>query len=62
MSQYLLKQEPQRFTAEEMDAVIVQCYKLGASDITFQTNEAVFAEIHGQLHRLTRRTLNSAIC
>ena len=60
MSQYLLKQEPQRFTAEEMDAVIVQCYKLGASDITFQTNEAVFAEIHGQLHRLTRRTLNNA--
>ncbi|MBY0378192.1 MAG: Dot/Icm type IV secretion system ATPase DotB [Gammaproteobacteria bacterium] len=60
MSNYLLKQEPQRFTAEEMDAVIVQCYKLGASDITFQTNEAVFAEIHGQLHRLTRRTLNNA--
>ncbi len=60
MSKYLLKQEPQRFTAEEMDAVIVQCYKLGASDITFQTNEAVFAEIHGQLHRLTRRVLNNA--
>ncbi len=60
MSKYLLKQEPQRFTPEEMDLVIVQCYKLGASDITFQTNETVFAEIHGELHRLTRRVLNNS--
>ena len=57
---YLLKHEPQRLTPEEMDSVIVQCYKMGASDITFQTNEPVFAEIHGQLHRLTRRTLNNS--
>jgi defect-in-organelle-trafficking protein DotB len=60
MSKYLLKQEPQRFTPEEMDLVIVQCYKLGASDITFQTNEPVFAEVHGELHRLTRRVLNNS--
>ncbi len=60
MSQYLLKQEPQRFTPGEMDQVIVECYKLGASDITFQTNEPVFAEIHGQLHKLTRRVLNNS--
>jgi defect-in-organelle-trafficking protein DotB len=36
------------------------CSELGASDITFQTNEPIFAEINGRLHRLTKRRISNA--
>lgn len=55
----LMKDEPQRFTKEEIDKLLVYCHKQGASDITLQTHEPVFAEIHGLLYKLTKRKLNN---
>ena len=33
--------------------------KLGASDITLQTDEPIFAEIYGRLKKVTRRRLSN---
>ena len=33
--------------------------KLGASDITFQTGEPIFAEVYGRLNKITRRRLSN---
>lgn len=57
---YLYKQEPTRFTAHHIEDVLAFCTELGASDITFQTSEPIFAEIHGKLHRITRRKLTNS--
>lgn len=57
--QFLLENEPLRFTAQEVDSLLVACAQHQASDITFQTNEVIFAEIHGKLHPVTRRKLSS---
>lgn len=57
---FMMPREVQRFTKELMDNLLVYCYKNGASDITFQTNEPVFAEIQGKLHHITRRKISNA--
>ncbi len=56
---YLIEDEPQRFTKDEIDKLLVFCHRQGASDITLQTSEPVFAEIHGLLYKLTKRKLNN---
>jgi defect-in-organelle-trafficking protein DotB len=58
-SNYLLPNEPVRFVPAEMERVLTHCSQFNASDITFQTNETVYAEIYGQLHRITQRRLNN---
>jgi defect in organelle trafficking protein DotB len=52
---YLFPNEPLRFTQSEMDRLLTHCQQLGASDITLQSDESVFAEIYGRLYRVTRR-------
>ena len=52
--------EPTRFTKDEMDRLLVYCYKIGASDITLQTSEPVIVEVYGKLLKITRRKLNNA--
>lgn len=59
MSEYLLSNEPVRFTPAELDRVLLHCVKLDASDITFQTNMAVMAEIHGHIIPVTIRKLSN---
>lgn len=58
--QIYLPHEPTRFTQEELDRLLTHCYHLGASDVTLQTGEPVFAEIHGRLNKVTRRHLTNS--
>lgn len=57
---YLISDEPLRFTKAEMDRLLVYSYQLAASDITIQTQEPIVAEIYGRLHQLTKRRLATA--
>lgn len=57
---YLYTQEPTRFTPQHIEDVLAFCTDLGASDITFQTGEPIFAEIYGKLYKITRRKLTNA--
>ncbi len=57
--EYLMPDEPIRFTKEELDRMVVYCYKLSASDITIQTNEPIIAEVHGRLLKITKRKLSN---
>ena len=59
MSEYLLANEPVRFTPAELDRVLLHCVKLEASDITFQTNLPIMAEIHGHIIPVTVRRLSN---
>lgn len=55
----MLPDEPLRFTTDEMDRMLVHCYKINASDITLQTSEPVMAEVYGRLYKLTKRKLTN---
>lgn len=58
-SQYLFPNEPSRFTPDFLEGVLTFCAQHDASDITFQTNEPVYAEIFGRLYKVTKRKLNN---
>lgn len=51
--------EPTRFTPAFMDKLLEHAESLNASDITFQTNEPVFAEVYGVLVKMTNRKLSN---
>lgn len=57
---FLLADEPIRFTPEAFDRLLIHCVRLDASDVTVQSNSTVFAEIQGKLRRVTVRKLNNA--
>lgn len=57
LNQYLLPNEPNYFVAAHFDRLLNFCCNHKASDITFQTGEVVFAEIHGRQCRVTQRRL-----
>lgn len=59
MSEYLLPDEPVRFTTEALDRMLLHCVRLEASDITIQTNSQVMAEIHGRLYNVTTRKISN---
>lgn len=50
--------EPTRFAAGDLDALLIFCSKANASDVTIQTGEKVFAEVYGRLHKVTSRQLS----
>lgn len=52
--------EPSRFTANDLDALLLFCVKNEASDITLQTNDKVLAEIQGRLYRVSQHTLSNS--
>lgn len=52
--------EPDRFLEHHIDPFLLWCVKRGASDITFQSNRAVYCEIHGTLYPGTHRALDAA--
>jgi defect-in-organelle-trafficking protein DotB len=58
-NEFLIPQEPIRLTIDTANDVLMHCVKLGASDITFQTGEPIYAEIYGKLHKVTRRRLSN---
>lgn len=57
---YLYPKEPSRFEPKHIDELLVYAHQIDASDVTIQTGEAVFAEIYGRLHRITKRALSNA--
>jgi defect-in-organelle-trafficking protein DotB len=56
-TEFLFPQEPIRLTVDSLNDIMMHAAKLGASDITFQTNEPIYAEIFGKLVKVTRRRL-----
>lgn len=58
-TEFLFPQEPIRLTVDATNAILIHCVKSGASDITFQTGEPIFAEIFGKLKKVTRRKLSN---
>ena len=59
MTDFLLLDEPVRFTAEALDRLLLHCVDLEASDITFQSNFYVVSEIHGKLYKMTKRKVTN---
>ncbi len=59
MSEWLLPEEPIRFSTESLDKVLLHCVNLSASDVTLQTNSPILAEVHGCLHPVTSRRLSN---
>ena len=57
---FMMPQEPTRFEARHIDALLVHSHKIEASDITIQTNQPIIAEIFGQLFKITKRKLSNA--
>src|SRR5690242_20348133 len=58
-SEFLYPQEPVRLTIEIVNEILMHAVKFGASDITFQTNEPILAEVYGRLKKVTRRRLSN---
>lgn len=58
MSEFIYPHEPTRLTIEIVNEILMFSVKQGASDITFQTNEPIFAEIYGRLRKVTRRRIS----
>ncbi|PCH57858.1 MAG: Dot/Icm secretion system ATPase DotB [Legionellales bacterium] len=59
MTEYLLSDEPVRFTPEDLDRLLVHCIKFETSDVTLQTGSPVLAEIHGKLFPVTIKKLSN---
>jgi defect-in-organelle-trafficking protein DotB len=59
MSDFLLADEPIRFTAETLDRLLLHCSSLEASDVTLQSNSEVISEIHGKLYKITNRKITN---
>ncbi|KTD19667.1 DotB [Legionella londiniensis] len=55
----LMPDEPTRFTPVFMDRMLEHAERLNASDITIQTGEPIYAEVHGRLLTLTNRRLSN---
>lgn len=59
MAEHLFPQEPIRLSIESANDILIHCVKLGASDITIQTGEPIYAEIYGKLIKVSRRRLSN---
>jgi defect-in-organelle-trafficking protein DotB len=57
--EFIYPQEPIRLSMESVNEILIHCVKNGASDITFQSDESIFAEIFGRLNKVTRRRLSN---
>lgn len=57
--EYLMPEEPTRFTHSDFDKVLAHCNAFETSDITIQSDTPIFGEIFGRLRRITKRKLNN---
>ena len=55
-----LSNEPSRFDEKHLEALLIHCNRIQASDITLQTGSPIMAEVFGRLHTITRRCLSNA--
>ncbi|PCI40081.1 MAG: Dot/Icm secretion system ATPase DotB [Thiotrichales bacterium] len=53
----LFPNEPSYFVPEKLDDLLIFCYENGASDISIQSGERVFAEVRGLQIKVTQREL-----
>lgn len=53
------KSEPSRVTAKDLEDLLLHCVKINTSDITIQQDEAIFVEVFGKLHRITKRRMTA---
>lgn len=59
MTIHFMPNEPVRFTPAHLNPLLSFCYTLNASDITIQTGEPIYAEVYGNLIRVTNRKLSN---
>jgi defect in organelle trafficking protein DotB len=55
----LMPHEPTRFSPVFLDKMLEYVESLGASDITIQTGEPIYAEVYGKLLKITNRKLSN---
>ncbi len=58
-SDYLIPNEPMRFSLPDFERLLSFCQEAGSSDISIQTNEVIMAEIYGKLVPITRRPITN---
>lgn len=58
MSEMLISNEPSRISGDSLQKILLHCVEKNASDITFQTNSPVMAEIYGKIFNITARKLS----
>ncbi|MBS0289061.1 MAG: Dot/Icm type IV secretion system ATPase DotB [Proteobacteria bacterium] len=56
--EFILPEEPARFTPRDMDRMLLHCTLKGASDITIQTDSQILTEVHGRLYPVTSRKMS----
>ncbi|MFG6082114.1 type IV pilus twitching motility protein PilT [Paracoccus litorisediminis] len=54
---FVMEQEPQRLSMDDMRQIVMSAVMSGATDITFQSDQQLRGEAHGILYRMTRRPL-----
>src|SRR6476469_1953779 len=58
-TEFIFPQEPIRLSMDSVNEILIHFVKNGAYDITFQSDESIFAEIYGRLKKVTRRRLSN---
>jgi defect in organelle trafficking protein DotB len=58
-NQYLMPNEPTRFTPAFMNDMLEHTNRCDASDITIQTGVPIFMEVYGKLYKVTARGLSN---
>jgi defect in organelle trafficking protein DotB len=58
MTDYLMENEPTRFTQNDLNTLLAHTETLNASDVTIQSDTPIFAEVYGRLLRVTKRSLS----
>lgn len=56
---YSFPNEPLRFSADNIEPLLQFCTRIGASDITLQTDEPVVVEVNGRLFKITKHKLST---
>src|ERR1700683_5109493 len=56
--EFIMPEEPVRFSAREMDRMMLHCTAKGASDITIQTDSQILTEVHVRLYPVTQRKMS----
>src|SRR3990167_6217063 len=59
MNDRVMNDEPTRFTPAFMDKMLEHTQRLDASDITIQTGSPIYAEVYGNLFKVTNRPLSN---
>lgn len=55
----MLENPPMRFDQESFDRLLTHAARVGASDVTLQTDKPVTLELHGLLHPIMARTMDT---